>query len=81
VILILTPLIGTIVRLYIPITLGDGREIYTDLDTGAEYNIVSKEFAIKTKLLAIPFSSLTLKGVALDRLRYLFGALRISYCE
>ncbi|KAJ6163531.1 hypothetical protein N7497_003510 [Penicillium chrysogenum] len=57
------------VRLYIPITLGNGCEIYTDLDTGAEYNIVSKEFTIKNKLLAIPFSSLTLKGVALDRLR------------
>ncbi|CAP79987.1 Pc12g03600 [Penicillium rubens Wisconsin 54-1255] len=57
------------IRLYIPITLGDGRETYIDLDTGAEYNIVSKEFTIKNKLLAIPFLSLTLKGVALDRLR------------
>ncbi|KAJ6183808.1 hypothetical protein N7519_005109, partial [Penicillium mononematosum] len=60
---------STIVRLYIPITLENGSEIYIDLDTNTEYDIVSKEFAYKVKLLAIPFLSLSIKGVALDRLR------------
>jgi hypothetical protein len=53
--------------LHIPITLGDGRETHTDLDTGAECDIVSKEFAIKNKLPAA--------------FHCLFGASRISYCE
>jgi hypothetical protein len=55
-------------RLYIPITLGNGVEIYIDLDTSAKYNIVSKDFARKNKLLATLFLSLSLKGVAPKRL-------------
>ncbi|KAJ5972622.1 uncharacterized protein N7479_002540, partial [Penicillium vulpinum] len=41
------PLIGTVIYLYTPITLDNGVKTYTDLDTGAEYDVVSKEFAYK----------------------------------
>ncbi|OQE16552.1 hypothetical protein PENFLA_c027G03970 [Penicillium flavigenum] len=63
------PLIGTAVRLHVPITLWNGSETHADLDTGAECDVVSKEFAYKNGLLAAPFSSPSIKGVAPDRLR------------
>ena len=65
----LYPQIGTTVRLYILITLENGTETYTDLDIGAECNVVSKEFACRNKLPTAPFLSPSLKGVAPERLR------------
>ena len=39
------PLIRTAIYLYVPITLKNSDETHVDLDTGAECDIVSEEFA------------------------------------
>ena len=74
----LYPQIGTTVRLHVPITLENGTETHADLDTGAECDVVSKEFACRNKLPAAPFSSPSLKGVAPERLRT-HGAFWVSF--
>lgn len=63
------PLIRTATRLHMPITLKNSDETHVDLDTSAEYDIVSEEFAHNQKLPPTPLSSLSLRGIALERLR------------